>query len=611
MLIRRRILLAIASSAFSSVELRVAGSSLGGGDHRGAYGSNYNNYGQQQQQFHQYQQQREASQQPSHQERAPLLLPPGWTEHFDPASRLPYYYNAKDGTTTWDRPPPVAESEQAYKADSDSKEPVESAEYEYDAAPDQFLNGTNQSNHTDNRSEHHDSYDQSVETINGQAIIRSSTLIEQDKYLPREQHLATFQPETRDERKAGIQQIAEGRLDQNYDRHGEPYQHYQATATARQEQPSHYPPDNISSSQGWASMNDQTQDLPASRQSELAVSGALDDARHDESVQERHLAVQTNPPPRLQTHGFEHQYSDQPPRRTGWNMPQTFESEHVIREANGPDSYGTSNENKLPQQQQQLLHPETIPVREQPPLDGWGVPAQVKRSSALNIPSNPSPVGADPTRASPPLLTEQHSGQYVQQRHPGWGTTPVRPAQYPRGQPPEQFGQQQAYLHQQRQQEQLQRLPQDENLARSQQMLQRQQLDQPQPLQQQHDAYTHGPPQPQVHRQDIQGRPSLYPPGQYGAPLQQYQPGQYGSYGQPAYGQYQGYYGQQQGRAQESYQLVETGTSAVRDVLGKTWQGILGFRNRTKEVYETTRDTVANSALQASQTLTSTSSSKF
>jgi hypothetical protein len=62
-----------------------------------SYGSNYGGLSWQQQQ---QQQQLYVGAEP--QELPPL--PAGWSEHMDPASGQPYYFNAADGTTTWDRP---------------------------------------------------------------------------------------------------------------------------------------------------------------------------------------------------------------------------------------------------------------------------------------------------------------------------------------------------------------------------------------------------------------------------------------------------------------------------------------------------------------------------
>lgn len=62
-------------------------------------------------------------------------LPEGWSEHFDPNSGQYYYYNAADGTTSWDRPQPpeteehgVDESENTGEDSGPSEEKPESAQ---------------------------------------------------------------------------------------------------------------------------------------------------------------------------------------------------------------------------------------------------------------------------------------------------------------------------------------------------------------------------------------------------------------------------------------------------------------------------------------------------
>jgi hypothetical protein len=108
--------------------------------------------------------------------------------------------------------------------------------------------------------------------------------------------------------------------------------------------------------------------------------------------------------------------------------------------------------------------------------------------------------------------------------------------------------------------------------------------------------------------------------------------GQYGPYGTAPPGSYEGGprqgippYGQQQSQGQFQQrpqlkqpplppppnQLVETSTTAVKEALGRTWQGLLGLGNRTKEVVDTARTTVVASAIEASQTLSTTGSSTF
>ena len=48
----------------------------------------------------------------------------------------------------------------------------------------------------------------------------------------------------------------------------------------------------------------------------------------------------------------------------------------------------------------------------------------------------------------------------------------------------------------------------------------------------------------------------------------------------------------------------------IRESLGKTWQGILGWGNRTKEALETTSQNIATNAKEATQNLQTKSSGK-
>eukprot|EP00522_Entomoneis_paludosa_P007965 CAMPEP_0172448990 /NCGR_PEP_ID=MMETSP1065-20121228/7841_1 /TAXON_ID=265537 /ORGANISM="Amphiprora paludosa, Strain CCMP125" /LENGTH=741 /DNA_ID=CAMNT_0013200589 /DNA_START=140 /DNA_END=2365 /DNA_ORIENTATION=- len=90
--------------------------SLPGAGSAPGYGGGYNNYNNnydprwQQQQQGQFGRVETEPQQPpqavAKEEPRPLL--PGWVEYFDQASGQPYYHNANDGTTTWERP--VAEA---------------------------------------------------------------------------------------------------------------------------------------------------------------------------------------------------------------------------------------------------------------------------------------------------------------------------------------------------------------------------------------------------------------------------------------------------------------------------------------------------------------------
>jgi hypothetical protein len=69
---------------------------------------------------------------------------------------------------------------------------------------------------------------------------------------------------------------------------------------------------------------------------------------------------------------------------------------------------------------------------------------------------------------------------------------------------------------------------------------------------------------------------------------------------------YSGGYGQYGSISQELVPRAEP-LAGVRDSLGKTWQSVLGFGNRTKEVLSTTRDTVVTNARDAGQSITAKS----
>jgi hypothetical protein len=99
---------------------------------------------------------------------------------------------------------------------------------------------------------------------------------------------------------------------------------------------------------------------------------------------------------------------------------------------------------------------------------------------------------------------------------------------------------------------------------------------------------------------------------QYGQPPIQRFDGQYPHYNSPQqYGQYGGQhpgYGQQV--VGESGSTLEDSTAVVKDALGKSWQGILGFSNRTRDAMGQARDQVVTGASAASQTLSEKSTSK-
>jgi hypothetical protein len=109
------------------------------------------------------------------------------------------------------------------------------------------------------------------------------------------------------------------------------------------------------------------------------------------------------------------------------------------------------------------------------------------------------------------------------------------------------------------------------------------------------------------------------PPGQHRAPpgqQQQQGPPQYGGtppgypYGQNPGTQYSGQYGGQpphQGGGQLIPQNNEAG-AAVKEALGKTWQGVLGFGRKAREEAAKTKDEIVANAQTVGQNLSQTSS---
>ena len=129
----------------------------------------------------------------------------------------------------------------------------------------------------------------------------------------------------------------------------------------------------------------------------------------------------------------------------------------------------------------------------------------------------------------------------------------------------------------------------------------------PQQQQQSPNQYQQQPPQqqrPPYNGQQYypgQGYNPSYPPGP-NRPPPQMQGSPYNQYGQ---------YGNYRPQPQPQNQLVSQETrEAVRGALGSAWQGILGFGNRTKEVVETAKTSVVESAKGAGQSISSTSTSE-
>jgi hypothetical protein len=80
-------------------------------------------------------------------------LPEGWTEHLDPNSGQYYYFNAADGTTSWDRPSLPEDIEQGGVVESENKEEdprLSSISAENSPRYEQFSGNTGKTNFNEN-----------------------------------------------------------------------------------------------------------------------------------------------------------------------------------------------------------------------------------------------------------------------------------------------------------------------------------------------------------------------------------------------------------------------------------------------------------------------------
>jgi len=86
--------------------------------------------------------------------------------------------------------------------------------------------------------------------------------------------------------------------------------------------------------------------------------------------------------------------------------------------------------------------------------------------------------------------------------------------------------------------------------------------------------------------------------------------------GNPRPSQYTDYNAQQQAYKQQPSvsdavtSVLEDGTTAMKDVLGKSWEELLGFSSRTREAMGQARDQVVTGASVAGQSISEKSTSK-
>ncbi|GKY97565.1 hypothetical protein MPSEU_000714700 [Mayamaea pseudoterrestris] len=536
-------------------------------------------------------QQQQQQQQPLQQTEPPLTerkssLPPGWSEHFDPSSGQPYYYNSNDGTTTWDRPSSSAESTgeaimqppiDDYKP-SDASETVESSPLSFQDAD---RNARNESmSYNQGQGAQQPRLDQPAQSFANNAFDSSS----EDRAYENTENInqpgfSSYRPDA--------------------------HQQQQGNPEWRQQQSA--PADAAPSDEKTQASNDASWNEDSSRQNNANV--ATEDAKVDLDRAEELSRGNYAP---AQQQGYSASTDTRPMQQQ--SLPSSFPPREEQRDEAPPLAWGGDAQptGSLREDQTQPRFTQVPENSQVPPAHaGAGQQQQASLQKAWGALADGRPAFRPPTDAYgriPPSqpqqqqseqrlpeqrLSEQRitSGSSVLQSHPLNLQSPLqqRPAQ-----PLPQ--QQQRPVQPLPNQQQQQPPPNPQRPYLQQQQQQR-------PLQQ-GTPYGQGPQRPY---------PGQQGPPQYGGYGQGY-PGQqppnarlYGQSSGGAYGQYNPY-GQQQQQPQG--QLVESGaTTAVKEALGRTWQGLLGIGSRTKEAVGTVSETVAKGAHEAGQTLGSTSSS--
>lgn len=117
-------------------------------------------------------------------------------------------------------------------------------------------------------------------------------------------------------------------------------------------------------------------------------------------------------------------------------------------------------------------------------------------------------------------------------------------------------------------------------------------------------------PRPQYPQQRSPSMPSQaqYRNSQYMQPQGNPRPSQYSNYN---YNGKQGSYNEQPSVGEAVTSVFEDGTAVVKDVLGKSWQGLLGFSSRTREAMGQARDQVVTGASVAGQSISAKSTGKL
>jgi hypothetical protein len=448
----------------------------------------------------------------------PPPLPPGWSEHIDPSSGRPYYYNSNDGSTSWDRPPPLPSVNET-SADNDGTH-----QQQYDTTQSFPPSAQEHSNSTDSQEELSRPDSGNTDMIDPPYQKNPTSSIEQA--IPPSSDGDALTSISRDENKI----IEE--------------EHWRET-------------------QGW--------NVPTERTDDSHKRNA--DVESDTSKIQQSQGW--NLPP-MQNRGWG--ISEPPPSRSE-GAPTNLEEQQQILQTRNVDPYRTSEAtfptpNQAHQHQNHQLYDGSKTTPES------GIPSSTGLPNSSNSPNLPR-IGTDRANGNPVPPNHQHRGPE--------SNLPINQVSPPPasidGRNPHRGSQHQA-------------------------------------IQQDSPRYIQQPPTSSSRPPQLQGNPYQYSQQRPGVTENQPYPPHQGGYGQPPQHQDGGQYRQTQqypGRpmynsyppsTQQSYSsqaggqlIAQEQQNLVKESLGRTWQSILGLKDKTKEVVETATSTVAQSAREATQTI--------
>jgi len=502
-----------------------------------------------------------------------LPLPEGWSEHYDPNSGQYYYYNAADGTTSWDKPSPPGVVERGIVIGENKEEgPGSSISVENSPEYEQFNGNTGNTNLNENTTPDQQEQQQLTHddlTEGSNVITTTGEMVDSLSEVERWQL-----NHSSESKKPGVDESIKLQQQEKIWESQRQSDHPQANGWNPQMKLNGADENNGSQheEENWGNMRQSDQVLkwdssspPIQKQSEgnkwdqsnstipPGDGGEHQDHRNQYQVQPAHIKQQQHEQPGAWGLSQARKDEDQSSQSEPWGV--TKSTEHRPQE-----------QPHLPKQQPHLLSDREIQASandfssDQRLTQGkWGIP------KVTTIQTQPPP--GDKHQINDSSLPQKQSWQQQQQHNPqGNHQSPE-----PQRRSPVQQAHPQQNTHPQQQQYQPSQPP----------YLQRQQ--------QQHPQSRYDPNTAPGHSQYDQ---------QYG--------------GQNNYGR--GYHMQQSLQPQQSSSGMvisqgDDGTSAVKEAFSSTWKGLLGFGNRTREVVGTAREQVVTGATSAGQTLSAKSSS--